>query len=204
VGHPYKAGLSECGEGICKKIDAGRIIIVMKIAVTFRNTEGEEWYKQYIGERLQKLKKYLDRPVEAHIVLSVEKFRNVTEINLTDNGLNVIAKEEAKDMQQSIDNAVEKIERQLKKHKEKIRGHKAGAKSVDLSTTAPADVEEATDSRIVETRRAVLKPMSLDDAILELESSKHVFFLFRDIASEGVCVVYRREDGRYGLIETNN
>ncbi len=176
----------------------------MKIAVTFRNTEGEEWYKQYIGERLQKLKKYLDRPVEAHIVLSVEKFRNVTEINLTDNGLNVIAKEEAKDMQQSIDNAVEKIERQLKKHKEKIRGHKAGAKSVDLSTTAPADVEEATDSRIVETRRAVLKPMSLDDAILELESSKHVFFLFRDIASEGVCVVYRREDGRYGLIETNN
>ncbi len=118
--------------------------------------------------------------------------------------MNVIAKEEAKDMQQSIDNAVEKIERQLKKHKEKIRGHKAGAKSVDLSTTAPADVEEATDSRIVETRRAVLKPMSLDDAILELESSKHVFFLFRDIASEGVCVVYRREDGRYGLIETNN
>jgi putative sigma-54 modulation protein len=118
--------------------------------------------------------------------------------------LNVNAKEEAKDMQQSIDNAVEKIERQLKKHKEKIRGHKTGAKSVDLSAAATAEVEETTDSRIVETRRAALKPMSLDDAILELESSKLLFFLFRDIATEGVCVVYRREDGRYGLIETNS
>lgn len=177
----------------------------MKISVTFRNTEGEEWYKQYVDERLQKLKKYLDHPVEAHVVLSVEKFRNVAEINLSDNGLNVNGKEEAKDMQQAIDNAVEKIERQLKKHKEKIRTHKANASKGDnLVEGAEEEGEESAEGKIVETRRAVLKPMSPEDAILELETSKHRFLLFRDASTESICVIYRRDDGRYGLIETNS
>jgi putative sigma-54 modulation protein len=176
----------------------------MKISVTFRNTEGEEWYKQYVNERLQKLKKYLDNPVEVHVVLSVEKFRNVAEINLSDNGLNVIGKEEAKEMQQAIDNAVEKIERQLKKHKEKIRVHKTNAdRDGELTEGAFEDVDDSADVRIVETRRAVLKPMTAEDAILELEGTKNRFFLFRDASTESVCVLYRRDDGRYGLIETN-
>ncbi|MCX5840760.1 MAG: ribosome-associated translation inhibitor RaiA, partial [Deltaproteobacteria bacterium] len=96
----------------------------MKISVTFRNTEGENWHKEYVDDRLKKMKKYIDRPVEAHVVLSVEKFRNVAEVNLIADGLNVNAKEESKDMHLAIDNAIEKIERHLKKHKEKSRGHK--------------------------------------------------------------------------------
>jgi len=177
----------------------------MKISVTFRNTEGEDWYKQYVEERLQKLKKYLDQPMEAHVVLSVEKFRNVTEINLLDNGLTVNAKEEAKEMQLSIDNAVEKIERQLKKHREKIRVHKTGAaKGSDLTENASDEADDMADGKIVETRRTVLKPMSPEDAILELEATKYRFLLFRDSSTERVCVIYRRDDGLYGLIETNS
>lgn len=176
----------------------------MKISVTFRNTEGEEWYKQYVEERLQKLKKYLDQPMEAHVVLTVEKFRNVTEINLLDNGLTVNAKEEAKEWQLSIDNAVEKIERQLKKHREKIRGHKAGNAKGGLPETALEESEDLSVGRFAETRRVVLKPMSHEDAILELESSKYRFLLFRDSSTESICVIYRRDDGLYGLIETNS
>ena len=177
----------------------------MKISVTFRNTEGEEWYKQFVDERLQKLKKYLDNPVEAHIVLSVEKFRNVAEVNLSDNGLNMNAKEEAKEMPQAIDNAVEKIERQLKKHREKVRVHKANAaKSGDLKVAGFDEADDSLEGKIAETRRAVLEPMSPEDAILELETTKHRFLLFRDASTEGICVIYRREDGRYGLIETNS
>jgi putative sigma-54 modulation protein len=89
----------------------------MKISVTFRNKEGENWHKEYIDQRLKKLEKYLDTPVEARVVLSVEKFRNVAEVNLMTNGQNINAKEEAKDMYLAIDNAIEKIERQLKKRK---------------------------------------------------------------------------------------
>ncbi|MDQ5986790.1 MAG: Ribosome hibernation promotion factor [Syntrophus sp. SKADARSKE-3] len=177
----------------------------MKISVTFRNTEGEEWYKQYVDERLQKLKKYLDQPVEAHVVLSVEKFRNVVEINLSDNGLNVNTKEEAKEMQAAIDNAVEKIERQLKKHREKIRDHKNNVNKNDvLAEGAVEESEDSLDARIAETRRAVLEPMSLEDAVMEMETTKHRFLLYRDATSENVCVIYRREDGRFGLIETNS
>ena len=66
----------------------------MRISVTFRNKEGENWHREYIEERLKKLKKYVDNPVEARVVLSVEKFRNVAEVNLMANGLNVNAKEE--------------------------------------------------------------------------------------------------------------
>jgi putative sigma-54 modulation protein len=177
----------------------------MKISVTFRNTEGEEWYKQYVDERMQKLKKYLDLPVEAHVVLSVEKFRNVTEINLLDNGLTVNAKEEAKEMPQAIDNAVEKIERQLKKHKEKIRVHKGNANRESAMTGgAFEEMEDTAESKIVETRKTILKPMSPEDAILEMDTTKHHFLLYRDATTECICVIYRRDDGLYGLIETNS
>jgi putative sigma-54 modulation protein len=92
---------------------------MMKISVTFRNGEGENWQKNYAEEKMQKLKKYLDAPAEAHVVVSMEKFRNVTEINLNSNGWNINAKEEAKDMRVALDRCVEKIEKQLKKQREK-------------------------------------------------------------------------------------
>ena len=158
----------------------------MKISVTFRNTDGEEWFKDYVEEKLGKLKKYIDRPVEVRVVLSVEKFRNVAEINLMDNGMNVNTREEAKEMALAIDEAVEKIERQLKKHREKMRVHKgAGAKTGDdqFAETSEADVEDANEERIVETRKIILKPMYHDDAIMELETSRNLFIIFRDAAT---------------------
>jgi len=179
----------------------------MKISVTFRNTEGEEWFKNYVEEKLGKLKKYLDRPVEVRVVLSVEKFRNVAEINLTDNGMTVNTREEAKEMALAIDEAVEKIERQLKKHREKMRVHKgAGVKVGEgiFAKTTEKDLEEVPDARFVETRKVILSPMSHDDAIMELESSKNLFIIFRDTATENVAVVYRRDDGNYVLVETNS
>ena len=76
----------------------------MQVSVTFRNTGSESWFKDYATERLSKLQKYIDKPVEAHVVLSVEKFRNVAEINIMAKGINLVGKEEAKDMQLAIDN----------------------------------------------------------------------------------------------------
>ena len=179
----------------------------MKISVTFRNTEGEDWFKNYVEEKLGKLKKYIDRPVDVRVVLSVEKFRNVAEINLMDNGMNVNAREEAKEMALAIDEAVEKIERQLKKHREKMRVHKgAGAKTGDdqFAKSTELEGEDANETRIAETRKIILKPMSHDDAIMELEASRNLFIIFRDAATENVTVIYRRDDGNYVLVETNS
>jgi putative sigma-54 modulation protein len=169
----------------------------MKISVTFRNGEGENWQKIYAEERIVKLKRYLDMPAEAHIILSTEKFRSFAEINLSANGANVNAKEEAKDMHLAVDGCIDKIEKQLKKQKEKNREHKP--KSIRHS-----DEDEFTSSKIVETRKMVLKPMSLEDAVMEMEGNKARFLIYRDSSSENVSLVYRLDDGNYSLIETNS
>jgi putative sigma-54 modulation protein len=183
----------------------------MKIAVTFRNTEGDEWHKEYVDGRLKKLTKYIDNPAEARVVLSVEKFRNVAEIMVTANGLNVNAKEEDKEMALAIDNAIEKIERQLKKRREKIRDHKAagreeGLQIEDESEEGREEAGEAADDvagHVVETRKMVLKPMSLEDAVFELSTGEKRFIIYRDSQTNTVSVLYRRDDGNFGLIETN-
>ncbi len=178
----------------------------MKISVTFRNKEGENWHKEYIDQRLKKLEKYLDTPVEARVVLSVEKFRNVAEVNLMTNGQNINAKEEAKDMYLAIDNAIEKIERQLKKRKERIRGHKTNsARGEEIATAEQySDEDEVQETRIVEVRKVILKPMSLDDAIMEIDSSRNRFVVYRDSSTENVSIIYVRDDGKYALIETSS
>jgi putative sigma-54 modulation protein len=178
----------------------------MKISLTFRNTEGESWQKEYVDERLNKLKKYIDRPMDMHVILSVEKFRNVAEVNMIADGLNINAKEEAKDMHLAIDNAIEKIERQLKKHKEKMRGHKTNltrAEGITGMSEMSEEMEEGPETKLVETRKVVLKPMSLDDAVMEMDVSKQRFIIYRDSSSENVSLIYRRDDGNYTLIETN-
>jgi putative sigma-54 modulation protein len=175
----------------------------MKITVTFRNAEGENWQKEYVEERLEKLKKYIDNPVDARVVLSVEKFRNTAEINLMSNGLNINSKEEEKDMHLAIDNAIEKIERQLKKHKERIRGFKTNpSRSGEFGGDSQAEEgEESPDAKVVETRKMVLKPMSIDDAVMEMETTKNRFVIYRDSSTEEVNVIYRREDGKFALLE---
>ena len=179
----------------------------MKVSLTFRNKEGENWHKEYIDQKLKKLEKYLDTPVEARVVLSVEKFRNVAEVNLMTNGQNINAKEEAKDMYIAIDNAIEKIERQLKKRKERIRGHKTNTTARGEEKAAAEqylDEDEAQETKIVEVKKVILKPMSLDDAIMEIDSSRNRFVVYRDSITENVSIIYVRDDGKYALIEASS
>lgn len=177
----------------------------MNISVTFRNSEGENWQKKYVEERIEKLKKYLDVPAETHIILSMEKFRNVVEINLSANGWNVNAKEEDKDMHLAIDSCIDKIEKQLKKQKEKNREHKPRSiRHAETKAAEDLEEDEYAVTKVVETRKVVLKPMSLEEAALELEGNKARFLIYRDTASEKVSLVYRLDDGNFAHIETNS
>ena len=185
----------------------------MQVSVTFRNTEAEDWFKNYVNDRLSKIRKYIDKPLEAHVIMTVEKFRNIAEVNLMAKGININGKEEAKDMQLAFDSVMDKIEKQLKKHREKLRNHK---ETVSLreeagiaATTAPAEIEvdeieEDQHPRIVETRRMILIPMSIDDAIMQLEGNNNHFIVYRDSSTERVNILYRREDGNFGLIEARS
>ncbi len=180
----------------------------MQISLTFRNTDAEDWLKEHVNKRLLKLKRYIDTPVEAHVILSVEKFRNVAEVKLSGKGITINGKEEEKEMVTAIDNVIDKIERQLKKHKEKIRNHKENSSFNEIAAMETESVEvfeeDEGQPKVVEVRRVVLQPMSVDEAILEIEDSKNRFVIYRDSSSERVNVLYRRDDGNYVLIEANS
>ncbi|MDD5232465.1 MAG: ribosome-associated translation inhibitor RaiA [Syntrophales bacterium] len=177
----------------------------MQVSVTFRNTEAADWFKNYVNDSFQKLRKYLDKPLEAHVIISVEKFRNVAEVNLMAKGININGKEEAKDMQLAFDSVMEKIERQIKKHKEKTRNHKEISSRAEAMSSLETAEEFADERpRIAETRKVALIPMSPEEAILQLEETKkNRFVIFRDSSTERVSLIFTREDGNYILVETS-
>ena len=98
----------------------------MMINVTFRHMDSNDGIKEYARQKLMKIKKYMDSPVDAHVVLSVEKFRHIAEVTIKGEGVSINGEERSDDMYSAIDNVMDKIGRQIKKHRGKIRRHKSG------------------------------------------------------------------------------
>jgi putative sigma-54 modulation protein len=171
----------------------------MQVMVTFRHVEPSEGLRRYADEKAQRVHKYLRRPIEAHVTLSVEKQRHIAEVQVSANHLNITATEETDDLYSAIDLAMSKIERQIKRRVAKYKDHK-GADSVAAERRATRGTRERSTARI-RTQRVAVKPMSVDEAVLELKLQKNDFLLFRNAATESVSVIYRRKDGNYGLIE---
>jgi putative sigma-54 modulation protein len=170
----------------------------MQVMVTFRRVEPTEGLRKYAEEKVQRVRKFLRRPIEAHVILSVEKQRHIAEVQVTANHLNINATEETGDLYSAIDLAMSKIERQVKKQVAKHKDRK-GANNV-----VPLPALTSTGRRggsVIRTQRVAVKPMSVDEAVMELKLLKNDFLLFKNAATESLSVVYRRKDGNYGLIE---
>lgn len=178
----------------------------MQITVTFRHMDAVEDFKKYSEEKLDRVNKYIDRPIEANIVLSVEKHRNIADISLVADRTVINGKEETDNMYSSIDLAVDKIERQLRKHKERLKNRKTiNSNLKNLSGTInvlTADsLKEGEEPTVIRSKSLSIKPMFVEEAAMQLESSSYDFWVFTNAASEKVNVLYRRKDGNYGLIE---
>jgi len=174
----------------------------MIVSVTLRNAEGEAWQRDYVEEKMGKLRKYLEEPIEVKVVLSVEKFRNTAEINLSSNGLNINAKEEEKDMRLAIDKTIEKIERQIKKTREKMRERKNSTpREESLGSEEVSSPEVYPAAKIAEFRKIVVSPMTLDDALLEIETKKQRFLVYRDATTMEINILLSKDDGSYSLLE---
>ena len=170
----------------------------MQVMVTFRHVDPSEGLRTYAEEKVQRVRKYLRRPIEAHVILAVEKQRHIAEVIVIANHLNITATEETDDLYSAIDLAMGKIERQAKKHAAKYKEHKGGNNAV-ATTTAPAAAERPR--RPIQTQLGTVKPMSVDEAVMQLKVLKDDFLLFTNAATETLSVLYRRKDGNYGLIE---
>ena len=179
----------------------------MEIAVTFRHTEPMESLRAYAEEKMSKIKKYLDVPLEAHIVLTVEKFRHIADVTLNLNGTLIKAVEETGDMYSAIDQVMDKIENRVKRHLSKIRDHRQETPKTE-SETVP---EEAMDiggpgheEPVIEVEKMVAKPMDPEEAAMQLNLSKQDFMVFRNAKSREINVIYKRADGDLGLIVPEN
>ena len=178
----------------------------MNINVVFRHMETTEALRQYAIDKVSKIKKYIDAPIEIHVVLSVEKFRHIAEVTFTINGFVVKGQEETEDMYSSIDMVMDKIGRQVRKYKDRLK-NKRGAGStaekmlVNMNVVVVDHNLEETTPQVIKSTSFSIKPMDVNEAIMQMNLIDNDFLVFRNDTSNEVNVIYRRKDGNYGLIE---
>lgn len=202
----------------------------MQLSVTFRQMEATDALKDYARERMERIKKYFPDPIAVHVVMSTERgYKHRVDVTMQlHNGLTVAGREASESMFSSIDLVIAKIERQVRRYKDKLRTHKARTSlsplpwshtvvaesehaDPDVAEAVPADMAvtpalaqgaAAIDAPVVvKTEKFHANPMSVAEAIMQLNLLDHVFLVFRHDETGRVNVVYRRDDGRYGLIE---
>jgi putative sigma-54 modulation protein len=177
----------------------------MQVSVTFRNMESKEVLREYVQEKISKLKKYFDYPLEANVVLIVEKHRHIAEVTLVANRLTINAQEETEDMFSAIDRVLDKLERQILKHKEKIKRHKSSGPSPDsfrrTEASEPVSSEEGPEPAMIKSKKVRAKLMSVEEAALQLDLLENDFLIFTNANSKNLNIIYRSKDGHYGLIE---
>ena len=181
----------------------------MKFVFTDKKVNLPNKVHAYAEKKVGKLDRYFKADTEAAVVFSVEKGRNNVELTIRSGGTIIRVAESTSDMFATIDAAVSSVERQLRKNKarlEKRLRQDAFSRSVDveeMSSFAP-EGEEEEEFRIVRTKRFSVKPMSPEEAILQMNLLGHSFFVFRNTDDDNaICVVYTRNSGGYGIIETS-
>lgn len=182
----------------------------MQTSVTFKNLDPSENLKTYVSDKLDKFDRLLDNPAEASVVLSVEKFRHIAEIKITGDRLTINGKEETNDMYSAIDMVLDKIEKQLKKTKQKIREHRTNSKTrvADMVTAdsppLPDEIRYEGEGRQVVVNHIEYKPMDVEEAVMQMDLSDDNFLVFTNARTDRINVLYHRSDGHYGLIQPND
>ena len=177
----------------------------MQTSVTFKNLDPSEHLKNYVSEKLNRFDKYLFNPGEANVVLSVEKFRHIAEINIIGDRLNINGREETEDMYSAIDMTLDKLEKQIKKNKQKVREHRSGkGRNKDVRQESGQSTYEETAERQIVVRSIDYKPMDTEEAVMQMDLVDNNFMVFTNARSGQVNVIYRRRDGHFGLIQPSH
>jgi len=177
----------------------------MQTSVTFKNLDSSENLKSYVADKLDRFDRLLNNPAEAKVVLSVEKFRHIAEINIIGDKLNINGKEETNDMYSAIDMVLDKLEKQIKRSKQKIRGRRKNAKARAKRTISyeTSSFEDETEGQI-KIKNIEYKPMDIEEAVLQLDLVSYNFLVFTNARTEKTNVLYRRKDGHLGLIQPSS
>lgn len=172
----------------------------MLVVVNGKNVEVTEALREYAEKKVAKIEKFFEKsPMGAQVTLSMERDKHVVDITIQVDGLLLRGEEKTNDMYASIDGAVDKIERQVHKFKSRINRKLREANRIVLNPP-PAHLE-AAEPQIKRTKRFAIKPMSVEEAVMQMDLLGHDFYVFSNSDTDEVNVVYRRKDGDYGLIE---
>ncbi len=169
----------------------------MDITISFRHLEPDENVKKYAEEKIARLQKFVEAPLDVHVVLSLErKYRHRIDVMFTLNGVVINAHEVMDDMRAAIDKILDKLERRLTRYRDKLKKYRENKPKRGVLT------KESAGSNIIVTKAIDAKPMDPEEATMQLEASGDNFIIFSSTERGNVCVAYRRKDGNFGLIET--
>jgi putative sigma-54 modulation protein len=172
----------------------------MSVTVTFRHVRPTDALRRYAETKTERLQKFVHHPLDAHVVLEVDKHRHIAELVVAADRMRFTATEETGDLYSAIDLAMAKVERQVAKRTTKRKARKHD-NSVNDVPAAPARTTRARRGPVVETERVTVKPMSVEEGVMQMNVLKKDVFLFKNAATDEIGVIYRRRDGNYGLIE---
>lgn len=177
----------------------------MSFHITSRHEQLTEGLRGHIEVRIHKVERYLGKIKEAHVVLNFEKRMHVCEVTLKAKNLQLSARSSSRDMYKSIDSALGRLEKQAQKQKEKWVDRHRWTESPKLASIAhsliPARFEKDGGMKVIRTKKFAVKPMTVEEAALQLTSSKDEFLVFSNADTDRTSVVYKRKDNHIGLIE---
>lgn len=176
----------------------------MNIGIRGDKIEVTDSIKNYVKEKLERLNKYFDEPnkIDAHVLIRVRNGEQIIEVTIPTSKYTLRAEEKHSDLYAAIDLVIDVLERQIRKNKTRLnRNVKESTKEFNLDYVLE-DTEEESKEKIVKRKNIEMKPMDEEEAILEMELLGHSFFVYKDMYTNNTCVLYKRKDGDYGLIET--
>ena len=173
----------------------------MRFIITGRNIDITEGLKSAVEEKLGKLDRFFAPETEVNVTLSVEKERQKIEVTIPTEYVLLRAEVVDQDLYNAIDLVIDKLEGQIRKYKTRLnRKSKDNKLAFNLASIEPLEEEE--EDVLVKTKTITPKPMDMEEAIMQMELIGHSFFVYRDTETDAISIVYRRNDGDYGLIET--
>ena len=191
------------GRGVSPYVAIERNDHIMKYTFTEKKMNSSEELRAYAMRKIDKLDRLFKTEAEAYVTFSIERGRFLAEITIQNNGMYYRASELTNDMYASVDSGVAAIERQIRRNKTRlVKKLREGALEREAAPAyAPAEAEEDEEFKIVRSKRFSIKPMSPEEAILQMNLLGHEFFVFRNMdQDEMISVVYKRNAGGYGLI----
>ncbi|MBQ9949215.1 MAG: ribosome-associated translation inhibitor RaiA [Clostridia bacterium] len=174
----------------------------MRISIIGKGMEVSDYLREVAEKQAEKLSKYFNDDTQMQIIMSIQRNRHIVEVTIPYRGGTIRAAEATGDMYASMGAALKKIEKQVLKYRQKLaQDLKSGFDPAPVYEENDDEYEDNHEGRLVKTKMFTMKPMTVDEAIMQFELTGHPFYVFRNSASEQINVLYMRHDGDYGLIE---